>query len=78
MEKIVQIWAKKKFEIWKNKWKFRKIFEICKIFRFLEIIWKFGQLKIWKKKFLNNLEIWETFGILETLQKFAKFWKFGN
>ena len=40
----------------------------------MAIIWKFGQLKIWKKKFGNNLEIWETFGMLDKFQKFGKFW----
>ena len=57
-----------KFEIWKIK---------------LEIwvgkvgnIWKFGQQKIWKKKFGNDLEILETFEMLDKFQKFGKFWKF--
>ena len=39
-------------------------------------IWKYGQLKIWKKKFGNNLKIWETIGMLDKFQKFGKFWKF--
>ena len=31
-------------------WKFGKILETLRIFRYLEIIQKFGQLKIWRKK----------------------------
>ena len=48
--------------------------KIWKFWKYLEIIWKYGQLKIWKKKFGNNLEIWETFGMLHKFQKFGKFW----